>query len=118
MQGPASMLYVSRVCVAIILVHVYYITLHYYGILQLALYPHSSESCECKCAICTSGRKGNTASASGVFVPKAEGETVPSYVAASDNHRKHKVQRSECNVQRSGPASVQVRAGCHNNVQL
>ena len=44
-----------------------------------------------------------TTGASGVFVPTAEGETPP-------------VHRNL--MQRSGPASAQVRAGCSNNMQL
>ena len=54
----------------------------------------------------------------GVFVTKDEGETPAPQVAAGDYHRKHKVQRSGCKVQRSGPASAQVRVGCSNNMQL
>ena len=57
-----------------------------------------------------------TAGASEVFVPTPEGETPPPEVAASDNHRKHKVQRPGCKVQRSGPASAQVGTVCNNNV--
>ena len=62
---------------------------------------------------------GETATcASGVFVPTAEGETPPPQVAAGGNHRKHKVQRSKCKVQRSGPASAEVETGCSNSMQL
>ena len=42
----------------------------------------------------------------------------PHHVAASDSHHKHKVQRSGCVLQRSGPASAQVTAGCNNSMQL
>ena len=37
-------------------------------------------------------------------MPTCEGETPPPEVASRDNHCKHKVQRSGCKVQRSGPA--------------
>ena len=54
----------------------------------------------------------------GVFSRTAEGETPSLKVAASDNHRKHKMQRSGCKVQRLGPVSARVRTGCTNNMHL
>ena len=45
------------------------------------------------------------------WLPAVHTHTPLPYIAAGENHHKHKVQMS-------GPASVQVRVGCSNNMQL